>query len=97
MNVNADVKCAPEALRTLLRRLSKARSEIADALETLKAEYESLAWDDRLALITERILNEHINAMNTELTRLGTMIHTIELMLEETDYYTSSAATAVSR
>ena len=97
MSMYTDVKCDPTALRELLNGLIRTRAATANALESLKAAYEGAEWEDRMAFITEQILNAHITAMNGELTRLGRMIRTLELMLEETDYYTSSAATAVTR
>ena len=91
------IQCDPSAIRGFKNSLSSARECIRDALNSLKADYMRLDWEDKLALTTERLLNAHIGAMNRELRRLGRMIATLDMMLEETDVYTDRRTVDLSR
>ena len=91
-----DARCNPEAIRTMNAQLKTSRDALAEELEKLKRTYSQLDWEDRMAVVTEQILNRHILSMNTELNRLGCMIHTLETLQEAADYYTSSRATDVT-
>ena len=91
-----DVRCNPYAIRGYHEELRRRRDNIAAALEQLKQAYLSLEWEDRVAYVTEQILNRHIADMNAELYRLGGMIRALEEMLDATDAYTDPSATDVS-
>lgn len=91
------IQCNPSAIREFRDSLSSSRERIKEALDSLKADYMRLDWDDKLAATTERLINAHIAAMNGELRRLGRMIATLELMLEETEVYTNRSTIDLSR
>lgn len=90
-----NVRCDPAALRAYRRELTDRRDRIAEALESLKKAYMALDWEDHMALVTEQILNRHIDTMNGELCRLGKMIRALEELTDCADDYTSYEAVDV--
>lgn len=90
-----EVRCNPAALRAYCWELKARREKIAEALEVLKKAYMALDWEDHMALVTEQILNRHIDTMNGELSRLGKMIRALEELTDCADDYTSYEAVDV--
>ena len=84
-----DVNVNPEVIKKLADESSATVQNISAALDTLRREFLSLDWDDNVARITERILNAHIDTMNSQLYNLSSEAAALRTLTEHTDFYTS--------